>query len=198
MSTGILVLFGLSLALMIYTVSVYNGLVALKNRVSNAFAQIDVQLKRRYELIPNIVETAKGYMAHERQTLEAVVAARGRAVSAETRAASQPTDGSAMTELINAESALSQSLGKLFVLVENYPDLKANETMHAVMEELSSTENRVSFARQAYNDGVMDYNTKVESFPDGIVAGWFRFRKASAWADISPVERETVRVSFSK
>src|SRR3954466_12889737 len=134
-------------------VSVYNGLVSLKNRFQNAYAQIDVQLKRRYDLIPNLVETAKGYLAHERGTLEAVIAARNVAVTANTRAAQNPGDASAMKEISSAESALSGVMGRLFALAESYPDLKANTTMMSLMEELTSTENKVSFARQAYNDG---------------------------------------------
>lgn len=196
MTNFITVLFVLIIALVLYIIVVYNGLVALKNRVKNAFSQIDVQLKRRYELIPNLIETAKAYLKHERETLEAVVQARNQALSAEQAAAARPMDSAAVGALAAAESVLTQSLGRLLAVVENYPDLKANDSMMRVMEELSSTENRVAFARQAYNDVVMTYNTKIESFPDGIIATQFRFKQAALWSDITDAEKSPVKVSF--
>src|SRR5947208_917199 len=164
--------------LLLWVVLAYNGLVRARNAFKNAFAQIDVQLQRRYDLIPNLVETAKAYMAHERGTLEAVIAARNTAVTANTRAAANPGDASAMKELSGAESALSGVMGRLFALAENYPDLKANTTMLNLMEELTSTENKISFARQAYNDSVMAYNTRREVFPTNLIAGPFDLGRA--------------------
>jgi len=177
-------------------IGIYNKLVALRNRFKNAFAQIDVQLKRRYDLIPNLVETAKGYMAHERQTLEAVIAARSQAVSANQRAAANPGDAAAMQGLMGAEGMLSGALGKLFALAEQYPNLKANETMARLMEELTSTENKIAFARQAYNDSVMIYNTSRESFPAGMIAGMFGFQAAVLFEVKTEAEREAVKVKF--
>ena len=182
--------------LVFWAISIYNGLVALRNRFRNAFAQIDVQLKRRYDLIPNLIETAKGYLAHERQTLEAVIAARNSAVNANESAAANPGDAAAMRGLLSAESGLTGALGRFFALSENYPDLKANTTMNGLMEELTSTENKIAFARQGYNDAVMTYNTKVESFPDNIFAGMFGFRLAELWQVEAPEERKAVKVSF--
>src|SRR5213595_2535517 len=164
--------------ILMWLMSSYNRLVALRNRYKNAFAQIDVQLKRRYDLIPNLVETAKGYIKHERGTLEAVIAARNAASTANTRAAQSPGDASAMKELAGAEAALTGSLGRLLAVAEAYPDLKANQTMNSLMEELTSTENKVSFSRQAYNDSVMGYNTTRESFPTNFIAGMFHFDPA--------------------
>src|SRR5256886_2856324 len=158
---------------LIYVVSAYNRLVALRNRFKNAYAQIDVQLKRRYDLIPNLVETAKGYIKHERGTLEAVIAARNAASAANVRAAQAPGDANAMKELSGAETALTGTLGRLFALSEAYPDLKANTTMITLMEELTSTENKVAFSPKAYNDSVMSYNTVRESFPTNVIAGPF-------------------------
>src|SRR5205085_10206341 len=160
---------------LIWIISSYNRLVAMRNRYKNAFAQIDVQLKRRYDLIPNLVETAKGYIKHERGTLEAVIAARNAASSANVRAAQSPGDATAMKELSGAETALTGTLGRLFALSEAYPDLKANTTMITLMEELTSTENKVAFARQAYNDSVMAYNTQREIFPTNLIAAPFNF-----------------------
>jgi len=182
----------------IWLISLYNTLVGRKNQFKNAFSQIDVQLKRRYDLIPNLVETAKGYLAHERQTLEAVIAARNTALDARGRAASNPADARAMRELSSAESGLSGALGRLFALAESYPDLKANQTMMQLSEELTSTENKIAFARQAYNDAVMEYNTSIESFPANVIASTFAFASASLLqATESPEERGAPRVSFT-
>lgn len=181
-----------------WAVSIYNRLVSLRNRFRNAFAQIDVQLKRRYDLIPNLVETAKGYLAHERQTLELVTNARNTAFAAAGKAAQMPGDGVAMKQLSSAEAGLSGALTKLFALSEAYPDLKANQTMMQLSEELTSTENKVAFARQAFNDTVMDYNTRVESFPDSVFAGTFGFAHAELLALENPVEERTApKVSFT-
>ena len=178
-------------------IAIYNGLVTLRNRFKNAFAQIDVQLKRRYDLIPNLVEAAKGYLAHERQTLEAVIAARGAAVSAAQRAAAAPGEPSAMTGLAQAEGALGGALGRLMAVFEAYPDLKANQSILQVQEELTSTENKIAFARQGYNDAVMVYNTKRESFPDNVIAGLFGFMEAKMLeATESPEERKAPQVKF--
>jgi len=182
--------------LVVFFIAGYNKLVTLRNRFKNSFAQIDVQLKRRYDLIPNLVETAKGYMQHERQTLEAVIAARNQASSAGQKAASDPSNASAIQGLIGAESVLSGALGKLFAVVEAYPDLKANQTMQTLMEELTSTENKISFARQAYNDSVMSYNTTRESFPDLLIAGPLGFKEAQLFEIVKPEEREGQKISF--
>jgi LemA protein len=160
-------------AIAFYVVSIYNRLVTLKNRFLNAFAQIEVQLKRRYDLIPNLIETAKGYLSHERETLEAVVNARNTALTGLEAAARDPSDGAAIRELASAESAFESALGRLNVVVEAYPDLKANQNMMQLTEELTSTENRVAFARQAYNDQVMEYNTYRQTFPPNLFAGLF-------------------------
>ncbi len=181
---------------LMWFVSSYNGLVTLRNRFKNAYAQIDVQLKRRYDLIPNLVETAKGYIKHERGTLEAVVAARNAASAANARAARAPGDAAAMKELSGAETALTSTLGRLFAVAEAYPDLKANTTMMALMEELTSTENKVAFARQAYNDAVMSYNTRRETFPTNLVAGPFNFGPAELFVIEKPEEKEAPKVSF--
>ena len=174
----------------------YNGLVVLRNRFKNAFAQIDVQLKRRYDLIPNLVETAKGYMAHERETLEAVIKARNVAAHAESKAVADPADPAAMQSLLNAEAGLKGSMSKLMVVVERYPDLKADRNMALLMEELTSTENKVSFARQAYNDSVTAYNTKREVFPTNLIAGMFGFLAAQLFEIADPTEREAPKVKF--
>ncbi len=180
-----------------WAMSIYNGLVATRNHFKNAFAQIDVQLKRRYDLIPNLVETAKGYMAHERGTLEAVIKARNQAVMAAQTASGSPGDPAAMMALGQADSALTGVLGKMFALSEAYPDLKANQNMLALQEELTSTENKVSYARQGYNDSVMAYNTRRESFPDAIFAGMFGFLAAELLqATESAEERKAPQVKF--
>jgi LemA protein len=186
------------IALVVWAISIYNGLVALRNRFKNAFAQIDVQLKRRYDLIPNLVESVKGYLQHERQTLDAVVQARGAAVSAAQRAAAAPGDPAAMRGLAQAEGALGGALGRLLAVFESYPDLKANENVLALQEELTSTENKIAFARQAYNDSVMQYNTKRESFPDNLFAGVFNFGAAELLAATeSADERAVPRVKLT-
>ena len=183
---------------LMWIVGAYNRLVALRNRFKNAFAQIDVQLKRRYDLIPNLVETAKGYIKHERGTLEAVVAARNAASAANVRAAQNPGDAAAMKELSGAETALTSTLGRLFAVAEAYPDLKANTTMMALMEELTSTENKVAFARQAYNDAVMSYNTQRETFPTNMIAGPFNFGPAELFVIEKPEEKEAPKVVSSE
>jgi LemA protein len=174
----------------------YNKLVMLRNRYKNAFAQIDVQLKRRYDLIPNLVEVAKGYIKHERGTLEAVIAARNQAASANTRAAANPGDPAAMQGLIGAENVLGGTLGRLFALAEAYPDLKANQNMMQLSEEMTSTENKIAFARQAYNDAVMGYNTAREVFPAVVFAGMFGFTAAELFEVSSAVEKEAPKVTF--
>lgn len=197
MSTGGWIFLAVLVAIVVFAIMVYNRLVTLRNRFKNAFAQIDVQLKRRYDLIPNLIEAAKGYLAHERQTLEAVVTARGAAVNAAQRAAGAPGDPAAMQGLASAEAGLAGALGRLLAVFEAYPDLKANRNILQVQEELSSTENKISFARQAYNDSVMDYNTQRESFPDNIFAGMFAFGPAELLqATESAEERKAPKVSF--
>jgi LemA protein len=180
----------------IWLIGMYNRLVSFRNRFKNAFSQIDVQLKRRYDLIPNLVETVKGYMKHERETLEAVIAARNQARSVEQRVATDPGDAAGMRELVAAETALTGSLGRMFALSESYPDLKASSNMQQLQEELSSTENRVAFARQAYNDSVMSYNTYRESFPQNQIAGAFGFKQAVPFEIEVEAQREAPRVSF--
>jgi LemA protein len=189
---------GIVVALVVFAIAVYNRLVALRNRFKNAFAQIDVQLKRRYDLIPNLVESVKGYLQHERQTLEAVIRARGDAVGAAQRAAAAPGDPAAMRSLAQAEGALGGALGRLLAVFEAYPDLKANQNVLALQEELTSTENKIAFARQAYNDSVMEYNTRRESFPDNFFTGVFGFAPAELLAATeSADERKAPKVSFS-
>jgi LemA protein len=199
--TGIivaLVIIGLViLGLVGWVIGVYNRLVALRNRFKNAFAQIDVQLKRRYDLIPNLVETAKGYMKHESETLEAVIAARNQAAGAAQTAAANPADAGAMKGLVGAEGALTGAMGRLFAVMEAYPDLKANQNMMQVSEELTSTENKIAFARQAYNDSVTIYKTYRESFPPIVFAGMFGFTDAELFEVEAPEEREAVKVSFT-
>ena len=194
---GTLIFFGIIIAVIIYIIAVYNRLIALKNRFKNGFAQIDVQLQRRHDLIPNLVETAKGYMSHEKETLTQVIEARNQAVSAKQAAAAHPDDASAVTQLGKAESLLSGSLANFFALSENYPDLKANDTMAQLMEELSSTENRIGFARQAFNDAVMNYNTYREQFPQNFIGGLFgSFSEAKLLQIESEQVRKAVNVSF--
>jgi LemA protein len=193
----IIVLAAVALAAAMFIVGIYNQLVGLRNRFKNAYAQIDVQLKRRYDLIPNLVETAKGYLKHERGTLEAVIAARNAASSANAAAAANPGEPAAMKQLASAEGTLTATLGRLFALSEAYPDLKANTTMLSLMEELTSTENQVSFSRQAYNDSVMVYNTQREVFPNSVIASTFQFTAAELFALEKPEQREAPKVSFS-
>ncbi|RPH99596.1 MAG: LemA family protein [Lysobacterales bacterium] len=183
-------------AVVLFGIVIYNRLVAGRNRYKNAFAQIDVQLTRRHDLIPNLVETAKGYIKHERETLEAVVNARNAAVSGLKAAAEDPTNPESMRRLAEAEQGLNGALGRLFALAEAYPDLKANQNMMQLSEELTTTENKVAFARQAYNDSVMDYNTLRESFPNNFVAGWFAFRAAELLEIEDETKREVPKVSF--
>ena len=198
MGWGFWIVVGIVVAAVVWLISIYNGLVAQRNRFKNAFAQIDVQLKRRYDLIPNLVETAKGYIKHERGTLEAVIAARNTAHAANRPAAANPADPDAMKQWIAAEAGLSGALGRLFAVSESYPDLKANQTMMQLSEELTGTENKISFSRQAYNDAVMGYNTAIESFPDNFVAGFGGFKEATLLESTeSPEERKPVKVSFS-
>ncbi len=180
-----------------FGIGVYNRLVALRNRFKNAYAQIDVQLKRRYDLIPNLVEAVKGYMQHEKGTLEAVIEARNSAFSASKAAAESPGDPSAMQKLGQAEGQLNGALGRLFALSEAYPDLKANQNMLSLQEELTSTENKVSFARQAYNDSVTAYNTQRETFPTIVVANFLNFTEAKLFEVDSEKERQATRISFS-
>ncbi|MFZ5560079.1 MAG: LemA family protein [Pseudomonadota bacterium] len=193
---GLLAFLGLIALVLIYFAGVFNGLVTLRNRFKNAFSQIDVQLQRRYELIPNLVETAKAYLAHEKETLTEVIAARNQAVSAEKAVAAAVDDPEKMASLARAEGVLGASLGRLLAVAENYPDLKANDTMQQLMEELASTENRVGFARQAFNDAVMEYNIQREKFPNFFIAGAFGFAYA-AQLDIPNVEaRQPLAVKF--
>ncbi len=194
---GLLAAGGFVVMFLFYLISIYNGLVALRARYKNAFAQIDVQLKRRYDLIPNLVETAKGYMKHEKDTLEAVIKARNAAMSAGQQAAANPGDATAMQNLSTAEVALAGSMTKFIGLAEAYPELKANENMLAIQEELTSTENKVSYSRQGFNDAVTAYNIACEVFPGSLVAGFGRFTPATLLEVISaPQEREAVKVQF--
>jgi LemA protein len=193
---GLVVIGGVLLALVVWLIVIYNGLVGARNAARNAFAQIDVQLTRRHDLVPNLVEVAKGYLQHERSTLEAVISARNAAVSGLRAAAANPADVAAMGALAGAENQLAGALGRLFALAEAYPDLKANQTMMQLSEELTSTENKVAFARQAYNDAVMSYNNAREMFPNSLVAGNFGFAPMSMLEIESVAKREVPRVSF--
>jgi LemA protein len=193
----LLALFAIAIVAAIWAAGIYNSLVALRNRFKNAFAQIDVQLKRRYDLIPNLVETAKGYMKHESGTLEAVIKARNIAYAASQSAAANPADANTMKGLVSAESGLSGALSRLMVVSEQYPDLKANQNMMQLTEELTSTENKVSFARQAYNDSVTQYNTTREVFPNVIFADLFGFLPAELFKIEDPTERNAPKVSFT-
>jgi LemA protein len=191
------VLLGLVVLFILFLVGIYNRLVSARNAYKNAFAQIDVQLTRRYDLIPNLVETAKGYIKHERETLEAVVRARNAAVTGLRAAAASPGDPAALQQLAGAENALSGALGRLFAVAEAYPDLKANQTMMQLSEELTSTENKVAFSRQAFNDAVMSYNTTREVFPNNFVANAFGFVPAELLEIESTQKREVPKVSFT-
>jgi LemA protein len=196
MSIFLITLLAVVVLILLVVISIYNGLVVLRNRFKNAFAQIDVQLKRRYDLIPNLVETAKGYMKHERETLENVIKARNMAFGAASAASKDPSDPEAMKGLLSAESSLRSTLGRMMLIVERYPDLKADKNMAMLMEELTSTENKISFARQAYNDAVTVYNTKRETFPTNLVANMFNFKEASLFELTETTEREPVKVQF--
>ena len=191
------VVVGIVLLLVLWVIGLYNGLVVLRNRYKNAYAQIDVQLKRRYDLIPNLVETAKGYLKHERETLEAVIAARNQAAGAAAALAKMPGDATAMRAFAQAETGLAGVLSRLMAVAERYPDLKANEQMSRVSEELASTENRIAFARQHYNDEVTAYNVKRELFPSSLVAGFFNFAPAALLESTqSETERTAPQVKF--
>jgi LemA protein len=196
-----LVVLGILLAIAVvvglWIVGIYNSLVGLRNRFKNAFAQIDVQLRRRYDLIPNLVETAKGYLKHEHDTLEAVIKARNIALAASQAAAANPADAGAMRGLVTAETGLTGALSRLMVVTEQYPNLKANENMLQLTEELTSTENKIAFARQAFNDSVMAYNTTRETFPNVIFSGAFGFQPAELFKIQDPAERNAPKVSFA-
>ena len=189
---GIIVVFFVGL----FVMSAYNRLVGLRNRYKNAYAQIDVQLKRRYDLIPNLVETAKGYIKHERETLESVTKARNIAYAAAQTAAANPGDAASMKSLGSAETGLAGTLSRLMMVSEQYPDLKANQNMMQLTEELTSTENKISFARQAYNDSAMTYNTQREVFPANIIANTFNFAPAESFVIVQPEQKEAPKVQF--
>ena len=191
------ILLAVVVIVLVWGVAIYNGLVAARNRFKNAFAQIDVQLQRRYDLIPNLVESTKAYLRHERETLEAVIQARNQAQGAARGAAAAPDSAGAIQALAGAEVALGGALGRLFALMEAYPDLKADDTVRRLTEELASTENRVGFARQAFNDSVMDYNIRRELFPNNFVAGPFGFQAAEQLRLETPEAREAPRISFA-
>lgn len=196
MNKFMLVIVAVLVVLVLMVISIYNRLVALRNRFKNAFSQIDVQLKRRYDLIPNLVETAKGYIKHERETLEAVISARNQAYAANQKAAANPEDALAMQGLMKAEGQMAGVLGRLMMVAEAYPDLKANQNMMQLSEELTSTENKISFARQAYNDSVMVYNTARETFPNVVIANSFGFTAATLFELESPAEGQAPKVKF--
>ena len=193
----ILGLIVVAIVVALWGIGIYNGLVTARNGYKNAFAQIDVQLNRRYDLIPNLVEVAKGYMKHESSTLEAVIAARGAAMAGLSAAKANPGDAGAMQQLGAAEGMLGGALGRLMAVSEAYPDLKANQNMMQLSEELTSTENKVAFARQAYNDSVMSYNNRREVFPSSLIAGATGFQPAALLEITEPEKREAVKVSFS-
>jgi LemA protein len=185
------------IAFVAWVIGIYNGLVTSRNGFRNAFAQIDVQLTRRNDLIPNLVETAKGYLKHERETLEAVIAARNSAVTQLKAVASDPGNAGAIAQLAGAEQGLSGAMGRLFAVMESYPELKASANMMQLSEELTSTENRIAFARQAFNDAVLHYNNSREVFPGSLVAGWFSFQPAKMLELPEAAKREAPKVSFS-
>jgi len=191
-----IVVIGLVIVVGLFAMVIYNGLVRLRNMYRNAFSQIDVQLKRRYDLIPNLVETAKAYMSHERETLEAVIAARNVASGARETAAANPGDPGALQQLGQAEAGLGGVLGRLFAVAEAYPDLKANQNMMQLSEELTTTENKVAFSRQAYNDAVLAFNNKREVFPNNVIAGAFGFKQAALFEIAVASERDAPKVQF--
>jgi len=195
--TSFLIFLAVIVALIAYVIGIYNKLVNLRNRVKNSFAQIDVQLTRRYDLIPNLIEAVKGYMKHERETLDAVISARNAASASLKQANADPSDAEAIAKLGAAEGMLGGALGRLFALAEAYPDLKANQNMMQFQEELSTTENKVAFARQAFNDSVMQYNNAVENFPNNIIAGMFSFKQSSFLEIESEEKRAVPTVSFT-
>ena len=195
--TTLLVILGIIAAIVFWAIGIYNSLINLRNRVKNAFAQIDVQLTRRHDLIPNLVEAVKGYMKHERETLDAVIRARNSASSSLDAAKADPTNAALIQQLGESEGALGSALGRLFALSEAYPDLKANENMMQFQEELTTTENKVAFSRQAFNDSVLAYNNQVENFPNNVIAGMFRFELASFLEIDSPEMREVPDVNFT-
>lgn len=195
--TTFLVFLAAIAAIIMFLIGIYNSLINLRNRVKNAFAQIDVQLTRRHDLIPNLVEAVKGYMKHERETLQAVISARNSAVSSLDSAKLDPSNAAAMQQLGQSEGALGAALGRLFALSEAYPDLKANQNMIQLQEELTSTENKVAFSRQAFNDTVLAYNNKVQNFPNNVIAGMFNFESASFLEIESPEKREVPKVDFT-
>ena len=194
--SGGMIFLAILVAILLYGVALYNKLVGLRNGVKNGFAQIDVQLTRRYDLIPALIESVKGYMKHERETLEAVIKARNAAVGGLQAAAADPTNAQAITELSGADQALSGMLGRLFALSESYPDLKANENMRDFQEQLTTTENKVSFSRQAFNDAVMSYNNGIEMFPGSLIAGWFKFMPSAFLEIETETKREMPEVKF--
>jgi len=195
--TSFLIFLVIVIGLIVFVIGIYNKLVTQRNRVKNAFAQIDVQLTRRHDLIPNLVEAVKGYMSHERETLEAVITARNAASSSLDAAKMDPSNAAAMKKLGASEGMLGSALGRLFALSEAYPDLKANQNMMQFQEELSSTENKVAFSRQAFNDSVLSYNNAVESFPNSVIAGMFNFDAASFFEIEADEKREVPAVSFN-
>jgi LemA protein len=197
MLIGLIIIAVVVVVALLYVVGAYNGLVVLRNRFKNAFAQIDVQLKRRYDLIPNLVETAKGYLKHESETLENVIAARNVAAGAQARASANPADANAIKALAGAEAGLSGTLARFFAVAEAYPNLKADASMNRLVEELTSTENRIGFARQAFNDAVMDYNNKREAFPSNVIASMFNFAPAEMFVIDRPEQKEAPKVSFA-
>ena len=197
MSTSTIIGIVVVIAAILYLIAIYNKLVALKNRFKNAFAQIDVQLQRRHDLIPNLVESAKAFMKHERETLEQVMQARHQAQNATSQAASHPENGDNIKQLSKAEGLLNKALANFYAVAENYPDIKASATMQQLMEELTSTENKVGFARQGYNDSVMNYHTYREQFPNNFIAGLFAFKETELFEVEAPEVKQAVKVSFS-